>query len=149
MQIRQDDLTGPEIHALLEEHLQHMRAVSPPQSKHALDLDGLRQPDIRFWSAWDGEQLIGCGALKRLDPRHGELKSMRCAPDRRRQGIGRQMLVFIVGQAGVESYYENLLQGIRGEQTVKVFRFDGDVLRLGQRRRAAVAGGDDQLLQAG
>ncbi|HQX59499.1 MAG TPA: GNAT family N-acetyltransferase [Burkholderiaceae bacterium] len=99
LQIRRDDLRDPRIALFLEQHIRDMRAVSPPQSKHALDLDGLRQPDIRFWSAWDGEQLIGCGALKRLDPRHGELKSMRCAPDRRRQGIGRQMLVFIVGQA--------------------------------------------------
>ena len=99
LQIRLDDLRDPRIALFLEQHIRDMRAVSPPESKHALDLDGLRQPDIRFWSAWDCEQLLGCGALKRLDARHGELKSMRSATDRRRQGIGRQMLVFIVGQA--------------------------------------------------
>ena len=62
LQIRRDDLRDPRIALFLEQHIRDMRAVSPPQSKHALDLDGLRQPDIRFWSAWDGEQLIGCGA---------------------------------------------------------------------------------------
>lgn len=99
LRIRLDDLRDPRIALFLEQHIRDMRAVSPPESKHALDLDGLRHPDIRFWSAWDGEQLLGCGALKRLDARHGELKSMRSAADRRRQGIGRQMLVFIVGEA--------------------------------------------------
>ena len=73
MKIEIDDLSRAEIHALLDEHLQNMRELSPPESVHALDLDKLRQPDITFWSAWDGPVLLGCGALKELDRQHGEL----------------------------------------------------------------------------
>ena len=63
MQIRRDDLTGPEIRALLEEHLRNMHELSPPESVHALDLDKLRRPDISFWTAWSDEgELLGCGA---------------------------------------------------------------------------------------
>lgn len=72
-----DDLTGPEIHALLEEHLQNMHALSPAESVHALDLEQLRNPDITFWTIWDGPLLLGCGALKELNNKHGEVKSMR------------------------------------------------------------------------
>jgi len=64
MDIRIDDLRGPEIHALLEEHLADMRRISPPESVHALDLDGLRRPEITFWTAWSGSELLGCGALE-------------------------------------------------------------------------------------
>jgi putative acetyltransferase len=97
--IRRDDLRDPRIAVFLEEHIRDMRAVSPPESKHALDLDGLRQPDIRFWSAWDEGQLVGCGALKLLDDTHGELKSMRSAASHRGRGVGRQMLLHILGEA--------------------------------------------------
>lgn len=104
MQIRQDDLTGPEIHALLEEHLQHMRAVSPPESVHALDLDKLRQPAITFWTVWSGGSLIGCGALKQLDATHGEIKSMRTAQTHRRSGVARAMLAHILEEAQRRGY---------------------------------------------
>jgi putative acetyltransferase len=98
-EIRLDDLRDPRIAAFLEEHLQDMRAVSPPESKHALDLDGLRRPQIRFWSAWQGDTLMGCVALKRLDAVHGELKSMRVAPQVRRQGLARELLLHVLEQA--------------------------------------------------
>ena len=63
--IRTDDLAGAEIRALLDEHLAHMRDISPPESVHALDLDALRRPEITFWSAWSADgRLLGCGALK-------------------------------------------------------------------------------------
>lgn len=104
MLIRPDDLTGPEIHALLEEHLQNMRAISPPESVHALDLPGLRRPGITFWTAWDGAQLLGCGALKQLDAAHGEIKSMRTAQAARRRGVGRAMLAHIVAEAQRRNY---------------------------------------------
>lgn len=94
-----DDLRDPRIAVFLEEHLRDMRAVSPPQSKHALDLDGLRRPEIRFWSAWQDDALIGCAALKRLDAAHGELKSMRVAPHARRQGLARMLLLHVLQQA--------------------------------------------------
>lgn len=104
MQIRQDDLTGPEIHALLEEHLQHMRSVSPPESVHALDLNKLRQPAITFWTVWSGDSLMGCGALKQLDATHGEIKSMRTAQPHRRSGVAHAMLTHIVEEAQRRGY---------------------------------------------
>jgi len=77
MKIEIDDLSRPAIHALLNEHLQSMYELSPPESVHALDLEELRKPEITFWSAWEGSLLLGCGALKELDRKHGEVKSMR------------------------------------------------------------------------
>jgi putative acetyltransferase len=99
MEIRRDDLTGPEIIALLNEHLRSMAQLSPPESCHALDLDGLRKPDITFWSIWDGSELAGCGALKELNDRHGEIKSMRTAYAYQRKGIASQMLQHILKEA--------------------------------------------------
>jgi len=94
-----DDLSGPEIARFLEEHVREMRSVSPPESKHALDLDGLRGPEVTFWSVLDAGTLVGCGAIKRLDPRHAELKSMRTAPARKRSGIASLMLEHIIAEA--------------------------------------------------
>lgn len=99
-----DDLTGPEIAALLAEHLEEMYATSPAESVHALDLDRLRAPDITFWSAYDGSDLVGCGALKELNPAHGELKSMRTAAAHRGRGIGAALLTHIVGEARARGY---------------------------------------------
>lgn len=99
MKIRVDDLQGPEIRALLEEHLAQMHAESPPESVHALDLERLRQPEITFWTAWDEGQLVGCAALKQLDATHGELKSMRTPATLRRRGAGRALLVHLVEAA--------------------------------------------------
>src|SRR5437764_6737021 len=79
MDIRVDNLSGPEIIALLREHLRCMEQVSPPESRHVLNLDGLRKPEITFWTIWDGTNLAGCGALKNLTADHGEIKSMRTA----------------------------------------------------------------------
>jgi putative acetyltransferase len=104
MHIRVDDLAGPEIRALLEEHLADMHAISPPGSVHALDLDGLRRPDITFWTAWSGAALLGCGALKELSPDHGEIKSMRTARAHRRSGVARTMLAHIVAEARRRGY---------------------------------------------
>lgn len=104
MLIRVDDLAGPEIRALLEEHLADMRAISPPESVHALDLDGLRRPEITFWTAWSGAALLGCGALKELSPDHGEVKSMRTARAHRRSGVARAMLAHIVAAARRRGY---------------------------------------------
>lgn len=104
MLIRIDDLTGPEIRALLEEHLRNMHELSPPESVHALDLDSLRQPGITFWTVWSDGELLGCGALKELDPTHGEVKSMRTAATRRRSGVGRAMLQHILAEARSRAY---------------------------------------------
>jgi putative acetyltransferase len=104
MDIRRDDLRGPEIRALLEEHLRNMHEISPPESVHALDLAALRHPAITFWTAWSGTELLGCGALKELDPRHGEIKSMRTATAHRRKGVARAMLEHILGEARSRGY---------------------------------------------
>ena len=104
MHIEIDDLSRPEIHALLEEHLRNMREISPPESVHALDLDKLRSPDITFWTVWEDAQLIGCGALKELDRLHGEIKSMRTPEALRRKGAGRAMLAHILEQARARGY---------------------------------------------
>jgi putative acetyltransferase len=104
MDIRLDDLTGPEIHALLEEHLQQMRSQSPPESVHALDLDRLRQPEITFWTAWSGGDLLGCGALKEIDSSHGEVKSMRSRLAFRRRGAARAILMHIIEEARSRKY---------------------------------------------
>ena len=104
MKIEVDDLSRPEIHALLDEHLQNMHALSPPESVHALDLGKLRQPGITFWSAWDGPVLLGCGALKELDATHAEVKSMRTPQALRRRGAGRALLTHIVGVARERGY---------------------------------------------
>jgi putative acetyltransferase len=99
-----DDLTRPAVHALLNEHLQSMYALSPPESVHALDLERLRQPEITFWTAWEGPLLLGCGAIKELDARHGEVKSMRTPIAQRRQGAGRAILARIVEVAKSRAY---------------------------------------------
>jgi putative acetyltransferase len=99
-----DRLEGPEIIALLEEHLAEMRSVSPPESVHALDLPGLRKPDITFWTVWLGAELAGCGALKELQPGHGEIKSMRTARHLKRKGIAKRMLGHILDEAARRRY---------------------------------------------
>ena len=92
MKIAVDDLSGPEIARFLDEHVQQMRSITPPESKHALDLDDLRKPEITFWSIMDGDALVGCAAIKRLDGCHAEVKSMRTAPARKRSGIASRLL---------------------------------------------------------
>ena len=104
MHIEIDDLTRPAIHALLQEHLDSMYALSPSASVHALDISKLRSPEITFWSAWDGVDLLGCGALMELTKTHGELKSMRTPNARRRQGAGRAMLANIIAVAKSRGY---------------------------------------------
>lgn len=103
-EIRLDDLSGPEIAALLAEHLEEMHLHSPPESVHALDLDALKKPDITFWSVLAEGKLVGCGALKELDAKHGEIKSMRTAYEFRGQGVGKFMLRHILAEARARGY---------------------------------------------
>jgi len=102
--MRVDDLSDPRIAEFLADHLRDMHAKSPPESVHALDLAALKQPDITFWSGWHNEALVGCGALKRLDAGHVELKSMRTSPLHRRKGIGAFILRFILSEARQRGY---------------------------------------------
>lgn len=102
--IREDDLTGQKIADLLREHLENMHEISPPESVHALDLKGLRSPDITFWTAWEGNELLGCGALKELDAKSGEIKSMRTAKAYRRRGVASKILEHIIEEAKKREY---------------------------------------------
>jgi putative acetyltransferase len=104
MQIRIDDLRGPEIAELLETHAAFCRAASPPESCHFLELDALRAPGIAFWSAWDGASLLGCAALKELDPSHGEVKSMHTVARFRGRGVGLALLRHLVEEARSRGY---------------------------------------------
>jgi putative acetyltransferase len=102
--IVKDDLRGDAVRELLEDHLREMALHSPPESVHALDLDRLRSPEITFWSIWDRDNLVGCGALKALDNGHAEIKSMRTVPAHRGQGIGDKMLRHILQEANRLGY---------------------------------------------
>ncbi|WP_156757191.1 GNAT family N-acetyltransferase [Actinokineospora pegani] len=99
MEIELDDLSGPEIAEFLAEHVAQMRETSPLESKHALDLAGLREPGVTFWSARVGGRVVGCAAVQRLDDEHGEVKSMRTRPGVRRSGVGRAVLGHLVAEA--------------------------------------------------
>jgi len=104
MQIDIDDPARDDVYALLDEHLRHMRELSPPESVHALDVSGLKSAGITFWSVRDGGVLVGCGALKELGPEHGEIKSMRTPGALRRRGAGRAVLNHILAEAGRRGY---------------------------------------------
>lgn len=110
MRIIEDDLSGPQIRALLEAHFAGMLASSPPGSCHFLDFDGLNAADVTFWSVWDGDSLAGCGALKELSPEYGEIKSMRTHSDHLRKGVGAVMLEHIIATAKARGYQQLSLE---------------------------------------
>lgn len=104
MHIEIDDPARSDVYALLDEHLRSMYELSPPESVHALDVSRLKSPEITFWSIREGEQLLGCGALKQLSPEHGEIKSMRTPSALRRKGAGRAVLNHILAEARKRGY---------------------------------------------
>src|SRR3954468_6131891 len=104
MRIELDDLTRPAVHDLLREHLANMYEITPADRVFALDLDKLRLPEISFWTVWEGDELLGCGALKELSPTEGEVKSMRTPARLRRRGAGRVVLERIVATARERGY---------------------------------------------
>lgn len=110
VEVRVDDLSGPEVRALLADHLAGMHATSPPGSVFALDLSGLTAPEVTFWSAWVDGSLAGCGALKALPGDLGEVKSMRTAPAHLRQGVAAAVLTTIVETARARGYAALLLE---------------------------------------
>ena len=123
MEITTDDATHPDVLALLEEHLVDMYASSPPESVHALDYDELRAPDVTFWTAWEGEELLGCGALKKLDPTHGEIKSMRTSRNQLRKGVAAAILEHIVVVARERGYERLSLETGSGGPFEAALRF--------------------------
>ncbi len=104
MKIILDDLSSPAIAAFLQEHIEDMRATSPPESKHALDLSGLKHKTITFWSATFENKIVACGALKELDSTHAEIKSMRTATTYRGKGFASKMLQHIIDEAKSRRY---------------------------------------------
>jgi putative acetyltransferase len=104
MRIEVDDLSHPQVLALLDEHLTNMYELSPPEQVFALDVTKLRAPEITFWTVWEGDVLLGCGALKELSPTHGEVKSMRTPKALRGRGAGRAILAQIVAEARRRGY---------------------------------------------
>ncbi len=104
MEIVIDDLSSTEVLSLLEEHLSDMYATSPEESVHALDVNALKAPDITFFSAWKAQQLAGCVAIKNLDTKHVELKSMRTAKTFRGQGVASELLLFALEHAKMKGF---------------------------------------------
>lgn len=104
MNIRIDDLTSPAVQDLLRYHLAALAPTAPATSRHALDLRGLQSPDVTFWCVWDGDNLAGFGALKHLDSTHGEIKSMRTAPNYLRRGVASLMLHHLITVASERGY---------------------------------------------
>lgn len=104
IRIVEDDLTGAPVAALLRYHLEQMHLNSPPGSVFAFDIDRLRAPDVTFWTAWDGDTLLGCGAVKQLDAETGEIKSMRTAPEHLRKGVAAALLDHIIAIARDRGY---------------------------------------------
>jgi putative acetyltransferase len=110
VEIRLDDLRGAEIADLLTEHRRGMHSITPPGSVHALGLDALRDPAVTVWTAWDDADLLGCGALKALSPREGEVKSMRTASTHLRKGVAAALLQHIIGEAKRRAYRRLFLE---------------------------------------
>ena len=104
MIIKIDNLDGIEVKQLLQEHHEDMLKHSPPESVHALDLSSLKLPEVTFWTAWISGQLAGCGALKKLDEKHVELKSMRTAQQFLRKGVAANILQHMLTTAKEQSF---------------------------------------------
>ena len=115
MIIRTDNLTHPAVLDLLDAHLEGMYATSPPESVHALDIDGLRAPGITFWSAWEGDTILGCAALKELDAAHGEIKSIRTASGHLGKGVASRLLQHLIDVARTRGYRQLNLETGSGE----------------------------------
>ena len=90
---------NPEVDKLLRKHFIELRSVSPAGSTHVLDIDGLKNPSIKFWSLWENEKLMGCGALKFLNENHGEFKSIRVADQYRTKGYGKKIISHLIAEA--------------------------------------------------
>jgi putative acetyltransferase len=104
VEIRPGDFEDPRVLELLREHLAGMHASSPPGTSYALDLSGLRQPSISLFTVWDGDELLGCGAIKQLDASTGELKSMRVTAKHLGRGAGKRMLQHLLEVARARGY---------------------------------------------
>jgi putative acetyltransferase len=130
MNIRLDDLSDPATQALVHLHLEGMHANSPPSRAFALGLSALQKPDVTLWTAWAGEEILGMGALKRLDPWSGEVKSMRTHPMHLRRGVASALLEQIIQEARARGYIRLSLEtgsGAAFEPALTLYRRRGFV----------------------
>ena len=95
----ENNFDHPEVNNLLKKHFIELRSVSPEGSTHVLDIPGLKIPSIKFWSLWENEQIIGCGALKFLDENYGEFKSIRIADKFKKKGLGTKIINHLIKEA--------------------------------------------------
>lgn len=126
IEVRPCDPTLPELSAFLRRHLQEMHAVSPPESTHALDPSRLDGAEPYFIGAWEGDELLGCAALRELDPHHGEVKAMRTAPEHRRRGVARLLLERVIDEATARGYRRLSLETGSGEPFAAALAFYRD-----------------------
>jgi putative acetyltransferase len=110
MRIEIDDVSRPEVLALLEEHLRSMYEITPPEYVFAFDANKLRAPGVVFWTAWKDQMLLGCAALQELSPTQGEIKSMRTPATLRRHGAGRALLDHLLKTSRQRNYRELFLE---------------------------------------
>ena len=110
MKISIDDLKSEGVAQLLKEHLADMHATSPIESIHALNIQDLKKPTITFWRAEKDGKLLGCIAIKELDLKHGEIKSMRTANDARNQGVASNLLIHVIRVAESRNYKQLSLE---------------------------------------
>lgn len=103
-EVKLDDLSSNQVIALLEEHLADMRATSPPESKHALDLEALKAPSVKFWTLWQGNELAGCAAYQKLNNVEAEIKSMRTASSYKNKGVASILLKHVINDAKLNGY---------------------------------------------
>lgn len=103
-ELRAGGLDDPQVAALIARHLAEARGATPADHAHALGAEALRAPDVSLWTMWDGAGLLGIGALRQIDPAHGEIKSMRTAPGHLRRGVARAMLAHLVALARARGY---------------------------------------------
>lgn len=102
--IAPDDPRAPDVRALLERHLELMRRITPPEDVHALDVDGLADPSVTFFSWREGGEVLAVGALREIDPAHAEIKSMHTVRAARGRGIGRAMAEHLLSVARERGY---------------------------------------------
>lgn len=110
MQIEMDDVSRPQVLALLEEHLRNMHEITPQGQVFAFDANKLRGSEITFWTAWQHDLLLGCAALQELSPTQGEVKSMRTPANLRRQGAGKALIQHILQVSRQRGYRDIFLE---------------------------------------
>ena len=104
-----------EVNELLINHFNELRSVSPEGSTHVLDIDGLKNQSIKFWSLWEDTELVGCGALKFLSKTHGEFKSIRVADNFKKKGYGKRIIVDLLSKSKVLGIQEISVETGAGE----------------------------------